>query len=446
MLYNNMKKLILLLGVCMALDLTAQENTGYAFTLEEAKAFALENNNTVKNARLDVEAAEKKVWETTAIGLPQVNASVNYQYIPGDIPEISFLDSNVFPGLPADAYKKQPIAVKEAITYGATVSQLIFSGEYIVGLQASRTYKQISENSSEKTLLVTKENVSNAYFSILVLEKNLENLDSTIVNMTKLVRQNKLMQEQGFVENIDVKQLELNLNTIKNTRNTLKRQIDISYLLFKIQIGLDTKAPVQLKDNLEEVMIKVNNLNYDTANFDLTQNIDYQILQIQEDISNLSLKRLKSTYLPTLSAFYQYQDKTEKASFDFTIKHVIGAQLNIPIFSSGQRNAQVAQAKIELEQTRNTNELMGNNILVGVTESLNAYNNAIDKYITAQTNVDISKEIYDDTELKYTNGMASSMELTQANTQYLQSYSDYVTAILEVLSAKTSLDSKYNNL
>ena len=49
------------------------------FSLQEAIDYALKNNRTAKNAARDIKAAELQKWETTATGLPQINATVDYQ-------------------------------------------------------------------------------------------------------------------------------------------------------------------------------------------------------------------------------------------------------------------------------------------------------------------------------------------------------------------------------
>lgn len=444
-----------------------QQDSTLILTLNSAQEYAIANNLTLENARLDIEAAKKKVWETTAIGLPQVNASLNYQYIPGDLPTASFgndsttalLYNYIFESLsnlgqpPSQELTNQlsapaepfTLGVKNSTTYGATVSQLIFSGEYIVGLQASKTYLQISKLNQEKQERDLKANVINSYISILILENNMDILKSSIENMQSLVNETKQMSKQGFLESTDVDQLQITLNTLTNSKNTIQRQIDVSYMLFKLLLGTDLNTDLKLTEDLNTVYNQIIGSAVNTE-FDVTSNIDYKMMDNQVKISELSLKREKSTYLPTISAFYNYQDKTNKASFDFTINHIIGVSASMPIFSSFQRNAKVQQAKIAYEKSINNQNLLKNNLEIQNQQLRFNFENALEKYHVTNQNVDLSKRVFDITSKKYKEGMVSSMDLTQANNTYLKAESDKINALFELIQTKIELEKILNEL
>jgi len=445
----------------------AQQDSTLNLSLNEAQEFASKNNLSLQNARLDVESAEKKVWETTAIGLPQIKGSVNYQHIPGDIPTASFgsdtltgqfyqhiitsldnlgqafdqslIDAMMQPGQPFT------LGTKNSTTYGVTVSQLIFSGEYLVGLQASKTYLQISKLSEEKQGLELKADVLNSYISILILEDNFRIINSSVKNMESLVLETRKMSEQGFMESTDADQLQITLNTLINARNTVQRQIDISYSLFKILLGTDLNNNLKLSQDLKSVYDQIINKSL-RDDFDISSNIDYKMLNNQVKISELSLKREKTKYLPTISAFYNYQDKTNKASFDFTINHIIGVNLDMPIFSSFQRNAVVQQAKIEYQKSLNNQSLVEDNLKTQAQLLRFNFINSLEKYNITQQNVDLSKNVFKNTSQKYKQGMVSSMELTQSNNTYLQAESDNTNALYELLQTKIELEKILNEL
>ena len=444
-----------------------QQDSIISLSLSDAQQYAIENNITLKNARLDVESAEKKVWETTAIGLPQINGNLNYQHIPGDLPTFNFgadsttamfydyiltslsnlgeppssdlVDRLTSPGEPLT------LGVKNSTTYSVTVSQLVFSGEYLVGLQASKTYLQISKLGQEKQEIELKSNVLNSYISILILENNLDIISSSIANMKSLVNETQKMSEQGLMESTDADQLQITLNTLTNAQNTIYRQKELSYMFFKIMLGMDLNKEITLSQNIESVYNQIINKDL-KAGFDISNNIDYRMLENQVKISELSLKREKTKYLPTISAFYNYQDKTNKASFDFTINHIIGLNLDMPIFSSFQRNAQVQQAKIEYQKTLNNQQLLEHNLQTQAQQLRYNYINALEKYQVTKQNVSLSKKVFDNTTEKYKQGMVSSMDLTQANNTYLQAESDNTTALLELLQTKIELEKILNEL
>jgi outer membrane protein TolC len=339
------------------------------------------------------------------------------------------------------------LGVKNSATYSVTVSQLIFSGEYIVGLQASRTYLQISKINEEKQKIDLKSNVIKSYLSALILEKNKAILDSNMSNVKSLMEETEKLVEAGFAESTDLDQLRLNYNTIQNSLKSLQRQVELSYMLFKIQLGMDLNKELVLKDGISKLRTQIlKEDESDVEDFDVEDNINYKLAKNQQEISELNLKRAKSKFLPQVSGFYRYSDKTNKPAFDFTINHTLGINISVPIFSSFQKNAVVQQRKIELKKAKNDKQLLEENLRSQLSRAQLNYNNALEKTQTARQNVELSRKIFSNTSKKYKEGMASSLELTQTNNNYLQAQSDYFNALNELFNAKVELEKILNEL
>ena len=434
----------------------------YSFTLEEARAYAIENNKNIDNAEIDIEIAKRQVWETTAIGLPQVNGYANYQHIPGDIPEFSFASdpNSLFGQLISGAFQAgwidttrlpeeeggQSIAVKNSIIYGVNVNQLIFSGEYIVGLQASKTFKQLSEYGLENQILTVKENISNSYFTILSLQNNYDILQASLKNLKSSLGEMQAMHEQGFVEETEVSQFRINVANVENALTSVENQVEISKKLFKIQMGMEVEDKVLLTESLDDILFKLLPEKTEPGEFDVEENITYKTLETQVGLNELSVKREQSKYLPSLSANYSYTDRTNEPDFNFTIKHTIGVSLNVPIFSSGSRRSKVQQAELELQKSRNNKETLRKSLLMQAEQARFNYESALRQYKNEKNSLDLAKMILDRTSIKYKEGMASSFDLTQAQNQFLDSSANYTRSIIEMLSAKIALNKILNNL
>jgi outer membrane protein len=443
---------LLLLAIIIPVKLLAQTDEKMSFSLKQAQDYAIQNFYVSKNAKLDVEAAKKKVWETTAIGLPQVKASANFTYIPGTIPTIDFVsqmtpifDAFSIPDSLRPTGTESPIASRTALTYGGTVSQLIFSGEYIVGLQASKVYKTISEQTNTKTEIGLKQSVAETYYSILVLEKNRSILEQTLNNLRENLAQMKKTYASGLIDDTDVDQIDLMVKRTDNGFKTIDRQIEILNKVFKYQIGAPGEIEIELTDNLDQ-LITLNIVNDSTYKFILEDNIDYQMLNNQEKSMKLLMRREQTTYLPTIAGFYQYQDKTNKAMFDFTLKHMIGLSAEIPIFTSGSRIAKVSQARIELEKAQNMKEQEIQRIQMEADQATYDYRSSLEKYFNEKENFDLSEKVYNKTTVKFKEGLVSSLDLSLINTQFLQAQMSYATAVQELLSAKVKLDKAFNQL
>ena len=454
---GNIKLLLILLITVWFTDSNyAQEDAISKFTLDEIVSYSMENNTSILNAHLDILASKKKVWETTAIGLPQVSAKVAYQNI-FSVPEMNFgpyidwqnigstVDGNapLTPNIIYDNFKDgEPIAlgVQQNVTADLTLSQLLFNGSYIVGLQASKTYKMLSEQSLQKTEQDVKELVTNSFYLCLVLDENLNNLNDIIENQKKTQVEIKALYQAGFVEESDADQIDLVLNNLKTAKLSLNRQVDLSYLLLKFQIGIPIENDLILNGSLNEIIKDLDFSTVDVETFAPEKNIDFKLLSTQERLSLLNLKNIKAEFLPSIVLFYNHQEIMDAPKeFNFASPNVLGINLEIPIFSSGQRLSKVSQAGIELEKLRNSKDEAYDGLKISFLKQKSDYLSALDVFQNEKKNMTLAKKIYDKTFVKYQNGLAGSMDLTQSQSQFLNSQSNYYNSIYDVLSSKTGL-------
>lgn len=421
-------------------------------SVSDAQTYALQNNRNIQSAKIDIELAKKKIWETTAMGLPQFNIAVNYSHN-FVIPEMSFgsyLDPNALPiGTPLtrqdilNAYKQTPpisLGVKDNATFDFTLSQLIFSGEYIVGLQATKVFKEISEKSYVKTEIQTKESVANGYYIVLVLGENLRVLKESIKVIEQTYNDMLKLNEQGFNEQTDVDQLKIGLSNVQTVITSLEGQKEVSMKLLKLQLGIDFDKSVELTDSLAGIVNQGNLTYMSSMDFNVENSVDYQIVSTSEKMSELALRQKQSKFLPTISAFYRHQEQAKTPSFNFAMKDLLGATVSIPIFSSGQRLSLVSQAKLDLEKTKLSLDNVTQSLILEFDKARSDYQTFFSNYKTNKESMELSKRVYDKTITKYREGVSSSFELTQNQNQYLTSESNYYNSILNLLSAKAKLD------
>ncbi len=439
--------ILMLSGVLLVTGLRAQQSTN--LNLQQAREYALQHNINVKNAALDVEKAKDKVWETTAIGLPQVSSSLSYnnnldlptQLLPGELI-----------GQPGQFVEVQ-FGTQHNATATVSADQLVFSGPYIIGLQASKTFREISQHQLVKTNIETRYAVTQAYYSVLVAGKNLEVLQESKNNMEQLLEETKAIYQQGLTEETSVDQMEINLSNIKNQINNLQRQLEVGMTVLKFQMGMDMEKEIQLTDSLTAIMEQINLEQVAGQQFNVQSHIDYKILNTQEHASYLSMRREKAEYLPTLSAFYQHQQNAMREEFNYFEdnndqwyeSNVIGLQLNLPIFTSGSRMSKVQQAQIELEKTQNLKQQVEQNLKMTVKQARTEYMSAMENYLTQKSSLELSEKVYKRSMEKFTTGVVSSTELTQTHNQFLDSQTAYFQAAFDLLNAKNKLDKALNN-
>jgi len=407
---------------------------------------------------LDLQSANRKIWETTAIGLPQVSAKAQYSNI-FKVPEVSFgsfLDPELLPtDRPltaqdiANAYVQSPpikLGVKESTTIDLTVSQLLFNGSYIVGLQASKIYYQLSDQNVQRTRLEVASSVRDNYAMLLVAAENIKILRQTLDNVEKLLEETREYYRQGFVEQTDVDQLEVTRNNLGNSLRQVESAFDIGLRMLKIQLGVEVGKELVLTDSLP-ALINVQGIEQSLAQtFDPQRSIYYQLLETRERLARLDLNREKTDYLPSVAAFYNHQEKTKRPEFDFQPKDVVGVSVQWSLFTSGQRMARVAQKKLELEKTRNLKDFQTRALQVQARQLADQLAVKRDAYFNNQKNLQLAQQIYQRSLVKYREGVGSSLDLTVNQNQYLNALSGYYQSVFDLISAHNQLDKILNNI
>jgi outer membrane protein len=420
-------------------------------SIADAQTYALQNNRSVKSAKIDISIAAKQIKETLGIGLPQLNVAANYQH-QFVVPELSFgryLDVNSLPdGVISkadilDAYKVSPsvpLGVKNNTTVDLTVSQLIFSGEYLVGLQALKVIKQVSEKALVKTEVQTKESVAGTYFLVLVLGESANVLKESLKSIDQTYNDLQKLNQQGFNEETDVDQIKISRSNLNRLIISIESQQENSMKLLKYQLGMDISQPVVLTDSIAG-FIKEGNMQYLISPvFDIKHSIDYQIINDQVKVSGILLKREQSKLLPVLAAFYRRHEQTNQPSFNFAVKDLVGVTLNLPIYTSGQRSSRISQAKLNLEKSQISMENAEQGLLMEFETALSNYQTAFSNFSTSSETAILSKKVYNKTLIKFQEGVSTSFELSQNQSQYLTSESAYYSSVLSLLNAKAKLD------
>jgi len=418
------------------------------FSLISAQQYAVQHSYNIRKSQLDVAASRKKLKETIASGLPQVSSSISYM---NNLELATVLIPNFFEGKFDEKIPVQ-FGTQHTANFNFTVNQLIFNGSYFVGLQTASIYRRLADQGLEQTQIDVKETVTSTYYLILVSEESEKILKANLKNLEKTLYEIREIYKEGFVEETDVDLLQISTTKLKNGLQTVQRQKEIAYNLLKFQMGIELEKNISLTEKLEDILSRVDVAKFVETDFDLESNLDYKLLVTQEKLSELALKNEKSKYFPTVAAFYTYQQSAMRDAFNFFNfdknwfrAQFFGININIPIFKSGAQKARVQQAAITLDQMRNAREQAAQGILLEASKARVNLESAYENYLNTKENMALSEKVYNVTLTKYREGMASSMDLTQANDKYLQSQSDYIQAMAALLNAKNSLDKISNN-
>lgn len=429
------------------------QSESLTFSLTQAQKYAVSNNLQIKNADLEIQEAKKKVWETTAIGLPQLSGSAQYQNFI-DIP-VQVAPASAFnPAAPAGEFVTLQFGLNNSLALGLSASQLLFDGSYFIGLKAAKSYVDMTRHDRHQTENDVRENVSSAYYMVIAAHESQKVLKNSLTSFEQLFEETKAVYEQGLIEVSDVDQLELSLNNLRSTYDFATNNLTTAKLLLNFHLGLSPDSEVTLVDGLE---LLVTSIDPEIVNavFDVKENINFQKLETKEELDRLNLKNEQARALPAVAAFYSFQNNKYGNEWDFSDNiadgqwfptQLVGLQLEMPIFSSGRSGARRAQAKINLEQTRNQKEQLKQQLSIGAASAKSEYKNALAQYENAKKSMMLSLDLYAKAQIKFKEGIYTSMELNQSKNQELNAQQNYIQSIVNVFNKKLALDKAFNKI
>ncbi|PCJ82846.1 MAG: hypothetical protein COA57_12855 [Flavobacteriales bacterium] len=451
----------------------AQDSTSaFSFSLKEALDYAVKNSYQSQTAALDIEVSEQTVKSVTAIGYPQINATGSFQnyidlpifVVPSDA--FGFPDwfnewinsvsqsTQTYPNIPAgngSEFQELQFGSKYNSSGSITVNQLIFDGSYFIGLKAAKIFVEVTQHSLTKTETEVKMLVTQSYYTALVSEENINILSENNKTLEKTLAETKAMYEAGFVEEMDVEQLKLMLANVENSFKTAQQQSEISRSLLKFQMGLDIAQKIELKDDISS-LLGATEVALVTQDFKIENHIDFKLVATNETLMELNTKAEKMKYIPRLSGFFNHQQNSYRNEFDFFSggkwypTTLWGINLSVPLFGGFGRQANLQKAKLELEKAQIQKEMVEQNLKLQEQVSRAEYNTAMDVYKNQKENLALADKIRNKTAIKFREGVASSMELTQAENQYLTTQGNYIQSVFQLLNAKTKLDKALNNI
>ena len=435
--------LLLLVNAAMA---QVKDSAAVSFSLQQCIDYAYKNQNKVLNAGLDEQIASAKVKEVVGIGLPQINGSFDlkdYLSIP-----TSLLPAQVFGGRPGD-FIPVKFGTKYNASAGLDASQILFDGSYIVGLQATKTYLELSKKNVERTKIETVTSVSKAYYGALINEERLNLLKTNVARIKKLLEDTKAMYDKGFVEKIDVSRITVNYNNLLVETEKVQRLVKVTYALLKFQMGMDLSTKLSLSDKLNATSQAI---PVTAEKVDYSKRVEYSLLKSQQKLYELDLKKNRMGYLPSVVAYGSLIGNAQRNEFDIfdTDKKwypiaIVGGRITVPIFDGLQKNYRIQQAKINLLKSRNDEKSLEMGIDLEINTTQINYQNNIAALETQKKNIALAEEVYNTSKIKYDQGVGSNLEIINADASLKEAQTNYYNAMYDVLVSKIDLD-KANGL
>ncbi len=447
-----MKKISLIIGfgiMCFHSFAQTKENANANFSLQQSIDFAMQNQTNVKNAVIDEAIAKNKVNEIIGMGLPQINSSFDVK----DFVEIptSLIPAEFFGG-PKGSFASVKFGTQYQATAGLDASQLLFSGDYFLGLKASKVYVELSSKATQRTKIETSATVSKAYYTVLVNEERIKLMDANVARVKKAMDDTKALFDNGFVEKIDYDRLTVTYNNLVIEQEKVQRLLALGMYLLKYQMGMDINNSITLTDKLADVKFEAAK-DISAQKFDYTKRVEYSLLETQKNLAKLNLKRNRLAYLPTGFAYGALSGSSYRSEFDMFNSStpwyptaLIGAKFTMPIFTSGQRHFKMQQAKLSLQKTENNMDLIKQSIDLELASSTTNLQNANASLENQKKNIAVAEDVVRVSKLKYEQGVGSNLEMINAETALKEAQTNYFSALFEAIVSKIDFDKANGNL
>jgi len=422
---------LFVLALLVAASAFAQDGpVKISFTLDEAQQYAIEHNRTLANASLDIRKAQATKWKTIAGMLPQVTAATSY--------------SNMM-GYKMDLGQMQ-LSMPPYATFNLTTN-ISLSGAQIVSLSIADISRKMADITLEKSEKEIANQVETLYFSALVTEQTLHLLEQNLESMQKLYEMTQKSVDVGVAEQTNADQLLVQVATMANSINITQRALEMVHNSLRLQLCLEERAQIVLTQSLDDL------LNLSAASslldepFDIERNYDYQLLKQNTELTRKQIALTGWTNGPTFSIYHQYSGRhnfSDEPTMNMTPPNMIGAQLNIPIFTSGKMTAAMKEVRLNYQKQLNT--LADTELALYVQHHQLVYNlrSALEKYDIQKQNVDVAQRVFDNISKKYEQGVASSLDVTNSGTNLLTAQSNYVQALFDIIDAQVALEQLLN--
>ena len=444
------KNILLTVILLIASFANAQDaSKSYSYSLDQAIVHALEHNYSVINSGRDIEAAKQKKWETTAAGLPQLNGTVDYQNN-FSLQQQGVSGGGLFGG-DEGSISTFAFGTKHNMNATATLSQLLFDGSYLVALQASKTYLKYYENAKIKTDTEVKEMVVNAYGNVLLAQESIAILNKNKTTLQKTLTDTQQTFKNGLIEEENVEQLQITLASVNSNLSNSKRLLDITYKMLKITLGIDINDELVITDKLENLTQKSLGTVLALNEFNVNNNIDYQIATNFQQQRALEYKLEKSKALPTLAANVNFGYNSFANEFTFFSTNQkwlnysnLGVRLSVPIFSSLGRSAKTQQAKIAFDQATTQLNEADQKLKLQYANAKSEFDFSVEELATAKNNLGLAERIERKQQIKFKEGLSSSFDFSEAQRQLYTTQQNYLQSMINIINKKASLE-KLNN-
>jgi len=444
---QNMNKIYfwLTMGLFFCFGAGAQE----AFSLEDAIRYAETNHIDIKKSLLDIDDADFQVKEVLAAALPKLDGNVEYQrflQLPTQIvPKGSFSEGDPSLGIPEFPEEDMEVrfGLKNSLSGGLSFNTLLFDGSVFVGIQASRLARELAKSQIGVTERDVRDQVTKAYLAVLIAERNREILDKNVENLEVTLHETRAMYEEGFMEKLDVDRLEYSLSNLEMELDNVENMVSTTLNVLKLQMGYPMEDSIRVTESLDQFVDRQEAVMLLSEKYDFESRPEAKPLKVAEELREMDIRQLRFGYFPTVSVFLSYNQTLQADKLNdgkWFPSSVVGGTVNIPIFDGRDRSMKIQRAKVRLEQHQLDMEQTRRAFNMEVLNARNDFLTHLNKVNNSEKSLELAEEIYHVAQVKFREGVGSSVEMYQAESSFYEAQAHYINALYDFMISKSDLE------
>ncbi|RAU83445.1 TolC family protein [Pontibacter arcticus] len=372
----------------------------------------------MQKASLDELNSKYQINEARAAGLPQID-------IKGTA--VKAIEKTMI-ALPADFNPEQngkplirPVGTDYNMQAGLSVSQLLFSQSYFVGLKAAKSAADFYRIRTEMTIEDVVYNVGSAYYQVLQTNEQFNSIDANLRRLVQLEKILTLQYENDLAKKVDVNRIKVNRINLENQKKSLQTAYEQQQNILKFFMGMPLEQPLTLVGTAEDNLLTAQPVLV-TAEEAAAKRAQFKILNKQKELKSYEMDNVKSGYYPSLSAFgnYNYQSQYDQKLFNpdamWFPNSQVGLQLNIPVFDGLRKKSLVQQRQIDLRKLDVDIQQFNRNTKVELNNAISQLGNSQSSIQAQEENVKLAQEVYDTTNSLYKEGLSPLTDLLTAET------------------------------
>src|SRR5450755_852490 len=410
----------------------------HAISAEEAIAMAKKYNIQVKASIANLDIQEQTNKEITALALPKITgtaSTTDYFSIPVTLVPGEFFQQ------PPGTYAPVKFQQKYIASGGVNLTQTLFDGSVFVGLKARTAALDYYRKAIDLTVENLSVQVYKTYYQLVVSKTQIQLEDSNIYRAAKLLHDTKVMNENGFVEKLDVDKADVQLTNFQIQKQNTATTIVNGFTLLKFLLGIPAADSIVLTSEFSEANLKGGvpmDIEYSYKN-----RFDYQSLEIQKQLNDFDIRRYQAAYYPTLKLNGAYQKNAAGNTYDlftsagtwFTTSYV-GLSLDVPIFEGFAKNARLKKARLTSALTTDQIENLKLNIGQQVAVAKSNFVNSIQTMDAQKINMDRAESVYRQVKKKFESGLATNTDLSSSQSDLITAQSSYLNALYNAVLSK----------